>query len=185
MHGPEPSRARLSTLAQAPHLLRVLLYAAALTAVAAAGCGVVLSHLTLNVTTSLPRGLYLLRSRTPPSRGAIVAFAVPPVIRDVVAARRYLPPAGHLLKRVVALEGDHVCIDGNRYAINHEIVSDIAVTDAAGLPLPQPFPFCGVVPSGVAFVAGAGASSLDSRYFGPVAISNLTTAVPLWTFSSP
>jgi hypothetical protein len=43
-------------------------------------------------------------------------------------------------------------------------------------------PFLRVVPAGVAFLAAAGASSLDSRFFGPIPISDLTPAVPVWTY---
>jgi conjugative transfer signal peptidase TraF len=155
-----------------------------LTTLAGAGCAAFASRFTLNLTSSLPRGIYLLRSTGAPQRGSIVAFDVPPALRELVAARNYLPPGARLLKRVVAVAGDSVCTNGNRYVVDEQLVSDIAPADARGLSLPAPYPFCGVVPPGVAFVAGAGASSLDSRYFGPLPLATLTTTVPIWTFSS-
>lgn len=185
MHGQDLPRALLSASAPASHVFRVLLHAAALTAFATAGCAVVLSHFTLNITASLPCGVYLLRPYTAPRRGSVVSLDLPPSIRDLVATRRYLPPGTRLVKRIVAVEGDRVCTDGKRYVINGALLSGIADADAADLPLPPPYRFCGVVPGGVAFIAGAGASSLDSRYFGPVPLADLTTAVPLWTSSSP
>jgi conjugative transfer signal peptidase TraF len=140
-------------------------------------------HLTVNVTSSLPRGLYWLSTARQPDRGSIVTLPPPDSVRELVATRGYLPPSVLLLKRVVALAGDTVCIADNLYLANGVAIDVIAAADQAGRPLPRPFPFCGVVPPGVAFVAGHGASSLDSRYFGPVPLSTLTVAVPLWTSS--
>jgi type IV secretory pathway protease TraF len=75
-----------------------------------------------------------------------------------------------------------VCIEHQLYSVNGRLISFVATTDQAGRPLPGPYPFCGVVPGGFAFLAAAGTSSLDSRFFGPVPISDLTPAVPLWTY---
>jgi type IV secretory pathway protease TraF len=93
---------------------------------------------------------------------------------------RYLPARVHLLKRVVALEGDVVCLADGSYRVNDIAISTIARRDAIGRPLPA-FEFCGSVPAGMAFVATPHPSSLDSRYFGPVQLSDLTVATPLWT----
>jgi len=89
----------------------------------------------------------------------------------------------HLLKRVVALAGDVVCLDQRGYSVNGAIIDVVAGVDLSGRPLPPPYRFCGLVPPGEAFVAGHGPSSLDSRYFGPVPLRTLTVAVPLWTYS--
>jgi conjugative transfer signal peptidase TraF len=161
--------------------LRTFLLAALLTVGASMGCRALASRLTVNVTSSMPRGLYWLRPDGAIDRGSVVCLAVPPSMRTLVAQRRYLPPRFHLLKRVVALPGDHVCTDHRRYVVNDHLVSAVAAQDLSGRPLPAPYPFCGAVPSGVAFLAAAGNSSLDSRYFGPVPISDLTPSVPLWT----
>jgi conjugative transfer signal peptidase TraF len=162
-------------------LARTLIAAALITIVAGAGCRALASRLTVNVTTSMPRGLYWLRRSGSLRRGAPVYLAVPGGIRPLVDARRYLPPDFRLLKRVVAMPGDHVCTDNHRYVVGDQLLSLIASRDQAGRPL-NPFPFCSTVPPGAAFVAAHGESSLDSRYFGPVSLNDLTLAVPLWTF---
>ena len=139
----------------------------------------VASRLTRNHTPSLPLGVYWLRPGLPVTRGALVDFPIPSKVRALIADR-YLPARFHLLKRVVALEGDVVCFARGRYVVNGVSISEIAAHDSLGRPLPT-FDFCGRVTAGTAFVATPVASSLDSRYFGPVPLSALTVASPLWT----
>jgi conjugative transfer signal peptidase TraF len=160
--------------------VRILVYGALTSAVAGGGCRAIAAHLTINLTASMPRGIYWLRPSAPLARGTAVCLEVPRSIRGLVAERRYLPPNLHLLKRVVALPGDSVCTDNHRYVVDDQILSVIASRDRAGRPL-TPFSYCAIVRPGVAFVAAAGDSSLDSRYFGPVSLDDLTPAVPLWT----
>jgi conjugative transfer signal peptidase TraF len=139
------------------------------------------THFTFNLTTSMPVGLYWLSPMRPPLRGSAVDISPPASVRALIAQRAYLPPGCHLLKRVVAVAGDRVCTDGGLYVVNDQVRGSIATEDVGGRPLPRPFPFCGEVPSGLAFIAGNGTSSIDSRYFGPIPIDTLTTAVPVWT----
>jgi conjugative transfer signal peptidase TraF len=138
------------------------------------------THFTRNYTPSLPLGIYWLRQSLPVVRGEIVDLEIPPDARVLIAGR-YLPPGFHLLKRVVALSGDLVCFSDGRYRVDGMPISTIARHDSLGRPLPV-FDFCGAVAPGTAFVATSAPSSLDSRYFGPVPLSALTVARPLWTF---
>lgn len=163
----------------------IILVVAGVVALALIGaCRLLASRVTLNVTTSMPAGLYWLRPGARLERGTVVVFACPPAMRALVAARHYLPATFKLLKRVAAVAGDRVCLDGDRYVVGDQLLSSIATHDHLGRPL-RPFLFCGLVPDGYVFVAAHGDSSLDSRYFGPVPIFDLTPAVPLWTLSSP
>ena len=165
-------------------LARMLLVATMTTTAGAVICRAICSRLTCNLTSSLPRGVYLLRPAAPIERGSIVSLVAPEPVRSLIAERRYLPPSVHLLKRVVAVAGDSACFEHERYLVNGRLVSAIARRDRAGRPLPAPVPFCGRVPEGFVSLAGDGRSSLDSRYFGLVSDSTLTPAVPLWTSSS-
>ena len=144
-----------------------------------AGSALIASDLTRNYTPSLPLGIYLLRPGLAVGKGSIVDFAVPPNAQALIAGR-YLPARFHLLKRVVALEGEVVCFADGHYRVDGVSISAIASRDSVGRPLPL-FEFCGKVPPGAAFVATPSPSSLDSRYFGPVPLSVLTVATPLWT----
>jgi type IV secretory pathway protease TraF len=96
-------------------------------------------------------------------------------------SRRYLPSSFTLLKTLVGLPGDFVCIDDVSYAVNQQVLSIVAHSDAQGRPL-EPVHFCSIVPDGRAFVASAAATSLDSRYAGSLPISSLKRAYPLWTY---
>ncbi len=82
---------------------------------------------------------------------------------------------------MVAIAGDHVCTESGRYVVGGMNISTIATHDRVGRSL-ETYHFCGAVPRGYVFLAASGESSLDSRYFGPVATRELTATVPLWTF---
>jgi len=111
---------------------------------------------------------------------AIVSFAPPLSAVPLIAARHYLPPRATLLKRVVALPGDTVCI-GDSVVVNGRGIGAVAQRDSAGRALP-PHTFCGPLLPNSAFVATPAPLSFDSRYFGPVPLSTLTVAVPMWTY---
>jgi type IV secretory pathway protease TraF len=165
--------------------VRILFIAAAITAGLSTAGRQLAIRLTVNVTTSMPRGLDWLRPGGRVALHSTVTLAIPSSVRELVDERRYLPPGFRLLKSDVAVAGDVVCLEHQRYSVNGHLVSVVATTDPACRRLPPPYPFCGVVPSGVAFLAAAGTFSLDSRFFGPIPISDLTPAVPLWTYSQP
>jgi conjugative transfer signal peptidase TraF len=138
-------------------------------------------RLTWNVTASLPRGLYAIDRGVGPARGDTVVFKVPVSVADLVLARRYLPDGAQLLKRVVAVAGDDVCLDGRLYAVDGQAIAAVRAEDSLGRPLPR-YRFCGVVGSGEVYVATEAPRSFDSRYFGPVRVSDLTVVKPLWTY---
>jgi conjugative transfer signal peptidase TraF len=143
--------------------------------------GVAGSRFVWNLSPSMPRGLYLSRRDLVPTLGSTVLFAPPPVATAVIRVRHYLPPGVSLLKRIVAIPGERVCIGPRLFLANGVVIGEVALRDSAGRPL-APFVFCDVVPRGAAFVATTAQLSFDSRYFGPVTTSNLTLVVPIWTF---
>lgn len=158
---------------------RAALLAISVAAFVVAGTAFTASRLTRNYTASLPLGVYWLRPGSPVSKGKVVDLSIPLRARPLIVGR-YLPSGFRLLKRVVALEGDVVCLTGKQYRVNGVAISPIATVDSLGRPLPV-FPFCGPVPAGMAFVATPVPSSLDSRYFGPVPVRALTVARLVWT----
>jgi len=168
--------------ATARDLSRVTLALAGGAALASALACVLASHLVWNVTPSLPFGLYWLSRGAPPARGALVAFAVPASVRDLVFDRRYLPRGAFLVKPVAAMSGDIVCTEGGALSVNGQRLGPILTEDTAGRPLPH-YEGCGPVVGGMIFVASRYAKSFDSRTFGPVAVADLRGRVtPLWTY---
>jgi conjugative transfer signal peptidase TraF len=134
-----------------------------------------------NITPSLPRGLYVIHHAAAPAIDTFVVFDVPAVVSDLVSSRHYLPHGARLLKRIVAVAGDHVCLDGHTYAVNGRTIGSVRASDALGRPLPR-YRVCGFVHPGEAYVATPAPLSFDSRYFGPVPLSALSVVTPQWTY---
>lgn len=165
---------------------RIWLRVAGVAVTTAAASILLARHLIVNVTASMPLGLYWLSPATPTAllvRGQLVAFPVPPSVRGLVDERHYLPlpPRASLLKEIVALPGDSVCTEAGVLAINGQVFGAVRESDTRGRPLPHPA-FCGPLPAGQLFVASPHPQSFDSRAFGPIAEDALRgTVTPLWT----
>ena len=174
--------ARAMTAGELSHLLVRLLGVTAL--VSALAC-LFAAHLLCNLTPSLPLGLYWMTRGAPRAlakEGALVAFAVPAAVRDLVRERHYLPPGALLVKTVVATAGDRVCTEGGALTVNGKGLGAILTEDTAGRPLPH-YEGCGAVPDGWLYVASHYAKSFDSRTFGPIRVSDIRAGVtPLWTY---
>lgn len=133
--------------------------------------------LCVNVSGSVPYGLYRLAPiRAPLARGPVVLFPVPESVQHVWS--RWTP----LLKPVAAVAGDVVCSTEGRLCINGEDYGAVRRT-AHGTPLPHIQAGCTAVQDGEVFLASPIRGSLDSRYFGPVRIADLTAhALPVLTW---
>jgi conjugative transfer signal peptidase TraF len=145
-----------------------------------AAASMVGSHFLWNLSPSLPRGLYRVHRDLSPTRGALVNFAPPVGAAALIAARGYLPPTASLLKTVIAMPGDRVCIS-DVFLVNDRAIGTVSHCDTSGRPL-QVYRFCDQVPAGWAFVATESPRSFDSRYFGPVPLQSLIVVRPVWTF---
>ena len=152
--------------------------------------------LRINVTSSMPEGIYIEKDIKHVSRGDIVSICLPDNIFQEAKARGYVAQTGicpnggeALIKQLVALPSDHVLInhsqiivithDGKKYhyvAPNHDV-------DSIGLPVRRFISF-GVQKSGF-WVYGFGNPDLswDSRYFGGLKKSNIQMVLtPLFTW---
>ena len=161
---------------------RVFLTVAFVTLAARAGAARLATRLVWNDTASVPRGLYLRRPDRAIALGSTVILPVPTRAQPLVTERRYLPRGVDLMKVVVALPGDRVCLDGSDYRVNGRHLAFVRDVDSHSRPL-EPYRFCGDVLAGQAFVATSAPLSFDSRYFGPVLVATLTVVTPLWTYS--
>lgn len=140
-----------------------------------------------NYTESLPRGLYLASAFDPSEvrRGALVAAC--PSVDAARALAAYLPggpcPGGtiELGKRVVGLPGDRVVLDSVGVSVGGRRVPDSAplFRDRRGRPLS---PLLGEIvlgPDAYWLHSGRVATSIDSRYVGPV--TDVRSSLrPLW-----
>ena len=150
-----------------------------------------LAGLRLNLTGSLPVGLYLA-SRAVPVRGAIVLACLPPALAGFARDRGYVPRGGGcpgdvlpLGKPVLAVAGDTVTVTSSGLLVNGIPVpnSRPLVTDRKGRPLPRLALGQHVVrPSSLWIVSSYSRFSFDSRYFEAVKTGQVLTSVrPLWT----
>jgi conjugative transfer signal peptidase TraF len=138
--------------------------------------------LLLNLTPSVPRGLYLVTPCPTVTRGMLVVVPPPASVAALLVARGYLAPQTPLLKPVAALAGDEVCIDDTGVRINGVWMTHVDTADTSGRPLPS-WQGCVTLPEGEVFLLSTWhAHSLDSRYFGPVPVAQLLgKATPVWT----
>lgn len=169
-------------MSRAPvHALRLLVAAAACLCVAG-GLG-----LRVNLTSSIPIGLYR-RSANNSSlrRGDIVLVCLRTALAGFAHARGYVPRGGRcpggtapVGKLVLALAGDTVTADANGLRVNGTPVpaSRALERDGAGRPLPHVAAGQYRVPTGALWVIGSSARSFDSRYFGSVDIGSVIARV--------
>ncbi|SPD72448.1 putative Plasmid transfer protein TraF [uncultured Desulfobacterium sp.] len=143
-------------------------------------------YLVYNTTGSLPRGLYFISKEAQIKRGDIVYFKPPFSIRKLLIERNWLPEKANLMKEVVAIPGDHICIGSTgKLSINFSECRQIILlkTDSKGLRMPHPYVDCGFIPKNKCFVLTDCARGFDSRYFGLIDLSLVIgKATPLFLF---
>ena len=140
-------------------------------------------NVRLNITGSMPIGLWRIAPVSAPLRtGQIVSLCLPDEIARPAMERGYIGGgecAGNseaLIKRVVAAAGDNVFVSPSGISVNGQPIEHTAqlADDTAGRPLGhmQAGEY-GVFPGSV-WVAANNPKSFNSRYFGPVLIRNVT-----------
>jgi conjugative transfer signal peptidase TraF len=150
-----------------------------------------LGGLRLNLTRSLPVGLYVT-ARGGPARRALVLVCLPPRVATFARARGYVPRGGTcpgevvpIGKRVLAVPGDTVAVTPTGLLVNGAPVpnSQALATDRKGRPLPGLATGRYRVGQGELWVLSSYSQlSFDSRYFGAVRASDVRgLVVPLWT----
>jgi conjugative transfer signal peptidase TraF len=137
--------------------------------------------LIMNVTSSVPVGLYLTSSAEL-ARGDFVLIARDTLAHRAALSKGLISPSMQLLKRVAGLPGDHVCRHGRSVWINGIIKASARNADDIGRPL-RTWRGCRVLDAGEIFVLGSHANSFDSRSFGPIRRSDVVSRVVLiWPF---
>ena len=168
------------------HLVLACLSACGLAALAWAAFVQPLPRLVYNTSDSDPIGWYHVGPSDALRVGAIVLTTLPPDAAALAAQRRYLPARVPLLKRVGAMAPQHVCIFDALVWIDGVPVFSLLPADRLGRPLPF-WPHCRRLEAGELFLlSSTNPASFDSRYFGPVSVSNVTgVAQPVWLEKQP
>ncbi|MGH7096619.1 MAG: conjugative transfer signal peptidase TraF [Stellaceae bacterium] len=152
------------------------------------------TSLRVNTTDSMPRGLWHVspfpgRIR----RGMTVTVCLPKgAAARLALARNYVSPGpcasgtAPLLKPVAAVAGDVVHVSASGITVNSVPVPNSAALerDAAGRPLRPVSPGTyRVAPGHVWLLSHYNADSWDSRYLGPVSVTDIRgVARPVWVF---
>jgi conjugative transfer signal peptidase TraF len=132
----------------------------------------------LNLSPSVPVGLYRLEGRHP-HRGGLAVIRLSQPWRDLAASRGYLSTGASLIKPVAALAGDRVCRSDGRITINGRLAALAQPADNSGRVLPE-WEGCKTLVEGELFLLSGTEGSFDGRYFGVTPRSALiANAVPV------
>ena len=108
------------------------------------------------------------------SRGDLVISNLPVAAKRMAAERDYLPAGLPVIKTVWALGGDTVCVHGSNLAVAGHAPLAILTEDRQGRPLRAWREDCTVLgPEDVFLASPRTPDSFDSRYFGPVNVSDV------------
>ena len=122
-------------------------------------------RLVWNASASAPIGLYLITPDAQIESGDMVVARLPLRMRDLAAARHYLPSNVPLVKRVAAIAGDEICTLGaNIYRDGRWIAARKSV-DGRGRAMPR-WQGCHILRGGQVFLLMDAPDSFDGRYFG-------------------
>jgi conjugative transfer signal peptidase TraF len=142
-----------------------------------------------NPTDSVPRGWYRVGSIDNAASlhvGSIVLARLPADAALFAKQRGYLPSGVPILKRVGAIAPQSVCVREQLVHIDGALVATARTHDGAHRPL-QAWWQCRPLAKGELFLlSDTNPASFDSRYFGPIAASDVVgIARPLRTWSAP
>ncbi len=174
---------------------RFALYFLAVTVLVLLGLYLVIKTfgLRLNLSDSMPMGLYVVDKNTRITRGALVEVCLSSDILSEGIAKGYIDQkgicpdgAGSIIKEVIALPVDHVSLTNSKIVVNKTAYSaPVHDLSLSGIAITR------FVKSGDSQVYGYwlyGSNntdySWDSRYFGAVQASNIIHVLrPLWVWS--
>lgn len=135
----------------------------------------------LNLTPSLPGGLYETVPCVAGDSDQLVQFAPPEPFKDTYRERGYLVEPMELIKPRGILAGAKVCWEAGMLEVNGRGVTVVQDRDAVGRPLAT-HSGCERIPNGhVLPLQSDLPRSLDGRYFGPIPEADITACLrPVW-----
>ncbi len=131
--------------------------------------------LLINTTISMPLGIYqIIHSNVSISKGDLIVFKIP-------------KKSEQLLKKVVAIENDHIIVNQEGVFLNGVLVTNSKIFhfDSKGHPLTPKF-IDRTLSKNEIFAMGEHIQSYDSRYFGTVYMqeNNIKKVYSLFTWSN-
>jgi len=140
-----------------------------------------------NASDSVPRGWYRIGRIADADSlrvGSIVLARLPADAALLAAQRGYLPSSVPILKRIGAVAPQSVCVWDRIVAIDGAMLATARERDGLHRPLPVWSQCRPLVGDELFLLSNTNPASFDSRYFGPIAASDvLGVAWPLWTWS--
>jgi type IV secretory pathway protease TraF len=134
-----------------------------------------------NASPSIARGWHVIVPRRRLKVGMLVIAHIPPWAARLAADRDYLPITVPVIKCIAAVDGESVCEQSERLAIDGHVVARALTADSAGRPLPA-WHGCRALDRGEFLLVGDTWDSYDSRCFDPItAGAAIGRAIPLWT----
>ena len=130
-------------------------------------------RLIYNATPSAPIGWYAVEHKRPLMRDDKVAAFAPAQARKLAAHRGYLPEHVPLIKTVWAIGGERVCHNGQLVRVPNRPDISVLGQDGLGRALPV-MSGCYTLHADEVFLISTDVqTSWDSRYFGPVSLSDM------------
>lgn len=124
--------------------------------------------ITYQITSSMPKGFYLVVPVKELHRSDIVVFRPKESTLAFLQERHWVPSTGWMMKYVMAIPGDAVCTYDHMLWINQKRIGRIYEHDSSGRLLPSQF-FCGKLEGHKYLLISTRIDqSFDSRYFGPI-----------------
>jgi conjugative transfer signal peptidase TraF len=162
--------------------LYLLAAATALSAIGITTFSVMPMKLLWNATASAPIGLYSIGPASKLQIGDLVVVRPDEALEGFMVERRYIGRGVPLLKHIAALSGQQVCRIGRDIMIDGRFASAALDRDSRGRDLPVWQGCQHIAPNAVFLLNPAARDSLDSRYFGPLPVTDvLGKAQPLYT----
>jgi conjugative transfer signal peptidase TraF len=139
-------------------------------------------QLLWNATASAPIGLYAVGPASKLQIGDLVVVKPDEALEDLMVERGYIGSGVPLLKHIAALSGQQVCRIGRDIMIDGRFAAAALDRDSRGRELPVWQGCQHIAPNVVFLLNPAARDSLDSRYFGPLPVTDvLGKAHPLYT----
>lgn len=129
----------------------------------------VYNNYCINITPSIPKGLYKLKNIEEYRKGKIVYIEIPDNAKTVIWEREYLPKhINYLVKYIKGIPGDLIQVKSNKLYINGEYQGSIKEYDLQGKILKSSLPKEYTLKKDEYVLLGSDDNSYDSRYFGIV-----------------